>query len=471
MRQRSFTVWIAGVVTFSLAAVAACSGASSPPVAPQTPTPRASATPTPAVTAEPTATSQSLDDVLDELEAHVASLRGLPAMGETRRRFVDDSRLRAIVDEALDEPEAVAAIEAEERLYKLLGLIGQTADLASIYRDLLGAQVLGLYAPQTGEFFVLSGGDFGALERVTYAHEYVHHLQDASFGLEALRDQTMGNRELESALSALVEGDATLTQYDFIGEALSQRELIALLEAALSLDAGTSDAPAIVQQWLEFPYVEGLAFAAALRANGGIEGVNAAFDALPATTEQILHPASYFAGEPAVAVALPEVAALLGPGWQVAEQNVLGEFFLRAWLEALGVSPRAAAVAAAGWGGDAYIVLRSSESGAALAARIVWDRAGADGDEFVAAIAGALDAAPAFTARGELALPGDGATGATWAGPGGVLGVARFADGGVGIVVTPTRRLTELLLGALAPAPRKTAGLPGSASCTEHRDW
>ena len=89
--------------------------------------------------------------------------------------------------------------------------------------------------------------------------------------------------------------------------------------------------------------MEGLAFAAALRANGGMEEVNAAFDALPTTTEQILHPARYFAGEPAVAVALPDAAALLGPGWEVAEQNVLGEFFLLARLETLGVPRRAAA--------------------------------------------------------------------------------------------------------------------------------
>ena len=237
----------------------------------------------------------------------------------------------------------------------------------------------------------------------------------------------MGNRELEGALSALVEGDATLAQYDFMREALSQRELIALLATALSLNVSANEAPAIVQSWLEFPYVEGLAFAAALRANGGTKQVNAAFDALPATTEQILHPARYFAGEPALAVSLPDAGALLGPGWEVAEQNVLGEFFLRAWLEALGVPPRAAAGAAAGWGGDAYVVLRSGESGAALAARIVWDDAAAGGDEFVSAIAAALDATPTFAMREELALPVDGATGLTWAGPGGVLGVARFA--------------------------------------------
>ena len=472
MRQRSFAVWIAGVAALSLAAAAACSGASSPPVAPPSPTPRASSTPAPVVTAVATptpavavasaATPQSLDDALDQLEAHVARLRGLPATGETRRRFVDDSRLRAIVGDALDAPDAVAAIEAEERLYKLLGLIEATADLKSIYRDLLGDQVLGLYRAETGEFFVLSTGDFGALERVTYAHEYVHHLQDASFGLEALHHEAMGNRELEGALSALVEGDATLAQYDFMREALSQRELIALLATALSLNVSANEAPAIVQSWLEFPYVEGLAFAAALRANGGTKQVNAAFDALPATTEQILHPARYFAGEPALAVSLPDAGALLGPGWEVAEQNVLGEFFLRAWLEALGVPPRAAAGAAAGWGGDAYVVLRSGESGAALAARIVWDDAAAGGDEFVSAIAAALDATPTFAMREELALPVDGATGLTWAGPGGVLGVARFADGGVGIAVTPAGRLTELLLGALAPAPRRTASPPGA---------
>ncbi len=463
MRQRSFAVWIAGGVAFSLAVAVACSGASSPVVAPPTPTPGAASTPTPAATAEATATPpQSLDDTLDELESQVARLRGLPATGEPRRRLVDGAHLRAVVGDALDAPEAVAAIEAEERLYKLLGLIEQTADLKSIYRDLLEAQVLGLYVPRTGEFFVLSTGDFGVLERVTYAHEYVHYLQDASFGLEALRDGTMGNRELESALSALVEGDATLTQYDFMGEALSQRELIALLQTALSLNADAGEAPAIVQRWIEFPYVEGLAFAAALRANGGIEGVNAAFDAPPTTTEQILHPARYFAGEPAVSVALPDAAALLGPGWEVAEQNVLGEFFLLAWLETLGVPRRAAAGGAAGWGGDAYVVLRSSESGAALAARIVWDGADADGEEFVSAIAAVLDASPAFAARENLALPGDGATGATWAGPGGVFGLASFADGSVGIAVAPARRLTELLLGALAPAPREAAWLPGS---------
>ena len=117
----------------------------------------------------------------------------------------------------LEDPEFLDDIKAAEVLYKLLGLIEQDSDLLEEYSSLLNSQVLGAYDPEEQEFVVLQpGAEFGALEEIVYAHEYVHRLQDALIGLEALLDGVDGNDDQALAVAALVEGDATVAQSLYI---------------------------------------------------------------------------------------------------------------------------------------------------------------------------------------------------------------------------------------------------------------
>ncbi|MCH8151638.1 MAG: hypothetical protein IH830_04620 [Planctomycetes bacterium] len=92
---------------------------------------------------------------------------------------------------------------------------------------------------------------------------------------------------------------------------------------------------------------------------------------------------------------VPGLSNALGDGWSEYRRDVMGEFLLRTWLEALGVAP-AADVAAAGWGGDRVVLLDGPDASRALGARIVWDDPAADGREFFAALRDGLAASDLF---------------------------------------------------------------------------
>ncbi len=51
--------------------------------------------------------------------------------------------------------------------------------------------------------------------------------------------------------------------------------------------------PAILRRQLEFPYLDGQVFVSTLLGQGGWDSVDEAWDRLPASTEQILHPERY----------------------------------------------------------------------------------------------------------------------------------------------------------------------------------
>ena len=85
--------------------------------------------------------------------------------------------------------------------------------------------------------------------------------------------------------------------------------------------------------------------------------VSKAFNKLPQSSEQILHPEKYFAYEAPLKITLPELKALLGPAWKRIDTDVNGEWgfylVLDEYLNNSGESKQAAA----GWGGDQFQAL------------------------------------------------------------------------------------------------------------------
>ena len=122
-----------------------------------------------------------------------------------------------------------------------------------------------------------------------------------------------------------------------------------------------------------FPYREGPSFVFGLYSTeNDWDPVNRAFESLPASTEQVLHLDKYLAGEAPIVVELPDVAGALGPGWAVLDEDTMGELLLSVYLET-GVDRERAAEAAAGWGGDRYVLLSGPDEAPVLASLIAWD--------------------------------------------------------------------------------------------------
>jgi hypothetical protein len=138
----------------------------------------------------------------------------------------------------------------------------------------------------------------------------------------------------------------------------------------------------------------------AVYAQGGFEKVDAAYEDLPISTEQIIHPDKYLTGEPRLSPELPEIKLPPEKGWDVVYENTFGEFLLRTWLESLGATGTPAANAAAGWAGDTYALLEDDSGNTAMVARVDWDTPQSDATEFVNTLTEALSASGSFSGAG-----------------------------------------------------------------------
>ena len=111
-----------------------------------------------------------------------------------------------------------------------------------------------------------------------------------------------------------------------------------------------------------------------IQSSGGWPAVDALFTKMPESTEQILHPDKYTAGEAPIKVTLPDdLATRLGTGWSVPLQDTFGEYQLGIWLREGGVVGSEATAAAAGWGGDRLAVMEGPDGAWAVVLDTTWD--------------------------------------------------------------------------------------------------
>lgn len=348
-------------------------------------------------------TVPALETQMNELEEVTRDIRELD--GETvARDFPTRDELVEFLEGTLDED--LPAEEAERALnfYLAFDLINAPLDLRTLYQNLLGSQIAGYYDPEIETMHVIPvgggelGDELGLTEQIIYVHEFTHAMQDQFFDLQAILegDETLvDNPDRYLAALSVVEGDATLVMTLFTEQLVSENPMLALRllgegfqAGAFSLPEGT---PQILLRELMFPYESGMMFVSALYNEGGWEAVNAAFDQLPASTEQILNPDKYLAGEQPLAVTLNGGETVLGDGWERIWDATLGEWYLREYLRTQ-LERAVYVAAAAGWGGDSFHIYRHAENDAlALLLRIEWDTQ-ADADEFAAAYAAFGDA-------------------------------------------------------------------------------
>ncbi len=358
-----------------------------PTAAPSTSTPTASATPVP---------SGDLAALYRTIEDQVVAERGLEAKQRLEPTILSEDELRSRIEEQFRKDNPADEIAIAQETLQALGLLPADADLEQLYVDMLGSQVAGFYDPEAKELFVVSrSGAVGATEKVTFAHEFTHALQDQHFGLEGIDVDAVGQGDRSLGRLALVEGDATLLMTRWLVENLSPAEMQELLKVNPEDQAQLEALPAILRETLLFPYQQGAIFVNGIWMAGGWAAVDRVYGRLPDSTEQVLHPEKYESGEQPVAVALDgaALASAMGAGWSSTPADTLGEFQLSVWLRENGVKALDAQAAAAGWGGDRLAYLRGPNGSYALVLATTWDSAGED-DEFVAAARTAVAGLP-----------------------------------------------------------------------------
>lgn len=310
---------------------------------------------------------------MNTINGQVAPLRGLAPLAQVPRAFMNHDQLRAYFTDSLAKEWPPEAEQRQAAILQALDMSSPRTDLRQSEIDDMVKSVLGFYDHDSKQLVVVTDrAQMGVRDRVTYAHEFTHSLQDQHYHLNTLFERAKNNADYALAIRALVEGDATLTMGLYARKNLSDMDIANYqLEEFQSIELSSmvfGGGPQ-TESATYFPYRQGADFAATLYQQGGWQAVNAAFDQLPHSSEQILHPERYFGGDQPIDVRGPQFQVA---GWRTLAEDTLGEFYLRIYLERF-LPVDEAAAACLDWGGDRYVVLGDDHGHVALALHTAWD--------------------------------------------------------------------------------------------------
>ncbi|MCB2209478.1 hypothetical protein KQH62_01175 [bacterium] len=320
---------------------------------------------------------------VEQIETQVRELRGLDPNDSFDRELISEAELEKIVAEDFFAEYTDEDARMDVVVLSTLGLLPPDFNLKELYTDLYSEQIAGFYDDEVKTMYVVQGTGFGGSEKLTYAHEFTHVLQDQVWGFEDGLDMSEEACEADSercaAIQALVEGDASTLELLWFQNYATRQDYEDLMQTFEEYESPILDsAPPFMASDLYFPYEKGQAFVQMLYDDGGFDRVDEAFDNLPVSTEQILHPERYPDDRP-IPVSLPDLTDTLGAGWSLYDQNVMGEWYTylilnQAYEADLRLSESFASTAAEGWGGDAYAFYINDETGEVVyVLDSVWD--------------------------------------------------------------------------------------------------
>jgi hypothetical protein len=383
----------------------ATGGAALPPSWTPEPTSTIAPSSTPAPTATITLTPTLMGPTQRELEeistiqVEVSDLRGLPIQGENPTFIVTKRQVRPVLEKLYASGGGTEQEVAWQKVQLVaLGLIKPTYNLFDNILNNIADGIGGFFDPATDEIYVI-GTRFGGIEHIIYAHEYDHALVYQNFDLEqaGIDPVCLTNEDACNAFTALVEGDATLLMYQWWDQYASPQDIRDFLTYYQSWAALPEQfPPPFSEKNTNFPYVQGLAFVEYLYDRGNWAEINRVYENPPLSTEQILHPVKYRSGERPILVNPPNLDNVLDDSWQLLVRDTLGEWTTYLMLgygadNAAQLDDQTAATAAAGWGGDTYLIYHSSAlDQTILAAEWTWD-SDADQNQFYQAMTDYLD--------------------------------------------------------------------------------
>ena len=349
-------------------------------------------------------------------EQLLPNMRKLPFKNEVKRDATTRKDLRAYLIKEMDEDQTAEEFKGDETAMKALGVIPKSMDLHETMTRLLTEEIAAFYDPKTKAIHTIKEdgsvkrpepgfleklllgkkGEFDKEENKTVlAHELTHALADQTYDLLTLQRKIKGDDDRDLALSALIEGEATLTMTaaqakDWNGEdtikipAKRMESLIDILAPMMTRSGGATlrEAPPILAETLIFPYMRGLIFCMKLTNEGGWDAIDAAYKEPPLSTEQVLHFEKYRGPDRDEPTRLELGKLDAGDGWKEVSRNVFGEWQIAVMLR----GKPGSSTAAAGWDGDRFAAFVGPEDRLGLVWETTWDSE-KDAKEFAEAYA------------------------------------------------------------------------------------
>jgi len=344
-------------------------------------------------------TVEQLEEIRDEVLADVEDLRGgdfkrtVDVEVTTKEGFIEYAKQRT------EDMQTEEARSAEQEVAKLLGLIPADMDLEATMFDFLESQVGGFYEPSEETFYVVSTFNDPDVLRVILVHELTHALDDQLFGIDDKLGPLMKtNSDAAVAFHAVVEGSGTTVMNQWILPRVMAGKISLQALQELDTTAGMEDMPEYIWLPLMHSYLQGAAFLArsdnimvGAAAKPPASDIDRAFLSPPRSTEQVLHPEKYWDEDKLDEPHRIEIdSSKLAEGWSVLKSDTLGEVNLSLFSRPLGkrqaftALPTFTSDAAAGWGGDRFVLL-GNEDARLLYLMTSWDSE-LDTDEFVEAL-------------------------------------------------------------------------------------
>jgi len=355
-----------------------------------------------AAVAEPPVLPKGINELPKDLSLRMKELiksaeqyRGLKCKYPVACGSLNKDMLKKKMLEAFQEELPAEKMDPLEASLKMFKFIPETMVLAKYYPELLTSQVGGYYDPRRKYLVIVQneGGllgkelkeQYGAeiatrMEETVMVHELTHAIQDQHFNLQKFAiDDPLSDEG--AARTALIEGDATLTMYNFFSnmnlEEMPMVEQIVndmfkdpkqLMTMAPDMPGSKemSDAPAWFRDNLLFSYMQGFVFCINVKKLGGQKLIDYAFiKDPPRSTEQIIHPEKWHTKrDDPIVITWPDLSKELS-GYKKIAEGQLGEQSIRVlFRDALKneKTDKVATEAAAGWGGDRFAVYEKDKS-------------------------------------------------------------------------------------------------------------
>jgi hypothetical protein len=299
----------------------------------------------------------------EELQREVVEVGGVPSRGPVPLDFIGPAELDRYLTDVFDEEYPPARAEADQRALVAFDLLPAGTRLREMRAKVLRENIAGFYDERPGRkrlYAVSADRRLTPANQLVLSHEIRHALQDQYANVHGTLPASVGDYDdRRLAFLSVLEGDATLVMERFLSRRLEGTGLGADLGDVAWPTPPVPGVPAVVRDQLVLPYVAGRDFARAILARGGWDALRAAWSAPPQSTEQVLHPEKFFAGEGPRRVALPYAP----PGGRLLSEGVMGEMLVRTLLGSPDETPPSGwsgpasgevETAAAGWAGDAF---------------------------------------------------------------------------------------------------------------------
>ncbi|HSW51431.1 MAG TPA: hypothetical protein VLH09_14695, partial [Bryobacteraceae bacterium] len=251
---------------------------------------------------------------IDSILAELSKITGLKPMKTIPRQMIGREQVKQFLEDRIKEEIKPEELRAEELTLKKFGFVPQDFDLKKTTVELLTEQAAAFYDYRKKRLYVLDSNS-NAMQEIALVHELAHALADQHFNLARFVDRAGESDDGAMARLAVMEGQATWLMSEYMARrmGLSLKNSPAIVQFMSQQTAATGgqfpvfdQAPLYLRETLLFPYTQGMLFQQAVVEREGQAAFASVFGRAPESTQQILHPEKYFAGEKPASPRLPE---------------------------------------------------------------------------------------------------------------------------------------------------------------------